>query len=697
MFTKDNEFKLLNNWNFPDGKKYAFTFISLLIILLAIYSNSFQGEWHFDDFFNIVDNPNIQIKSFTWDNIKHCIYGLSQERPSRPLSYLSFALNYYFGGSNVFGYHVFNFIVHYLAAIFLFLFIYNTLKAPLIREKYLNIAYPVALLATFLWALHPIHITSITYIVQRMASMAGLFFIMSMYFYLKARTQNKFSHSVILFSFSFISGLAAVLSKENAAMLPVCILIYDLFIIQGLNNNTVNKYFKIAILPLTVILIIGFIYIDFSGILKDYKIRDFTMVQRLLTEPRVILFYLSLLFYPIYSRLTLLYDMDVSRTLLQPWTTIPAILAIIFLIGFAFYIAKKRPLLSFCIIFYFLNHVIEGSIFSLELIYEHRNYLPSMLLFVPVAEFIIYVIDYFSYKKVVQLIVASGIIIILAGQGDITYRRNTVISSEFLLWMDNIEKYPNLSRAYSNLGNAYMLYQQKAKGLYNYEKAMALDNFANTHARSLQEQNLGIYYFLEGRYDLALPYFERAYKTIPLYLPNTIYIAKIHLLRNEYSRAHRLIEPLIKNHPGNPGLNEIFCLILFKENNFYGAESYAKKILKNDLSSTFPLPILAETSRKKGNFQSAILFWRLYQQSFPQNPYANLALIELYAQINDYKMLDEELANLACLKKSRSLTSYINEISRNKNLLVLVYIPDAGKIRAIFKERNKASYTFGGK
>lgn len=696
MFTKDNEFKLPNNWNFPDGKKYAFTFISLLIILIAVYSNSFYGEWHFDDFFNIVDNPNIQIKSFTWDNIKHCIYGLSQERPSRPLSYLSFALNYYFGGSNVFGYHVFNFIVHYLAAIFLFLFIYNTLKAPLIKEKYLNIAYPVALLATFLWALHPIHVTSITYIVQRMASMAGLFFIMSMYFYLKARTQNKFSHSVILFFFSFISGLAAVLSKENAAMLPVCILIYDLFIIQGLNKENIKKFFKYAALPLVVILIIGYIYIDFSAILEQYNIRDFTMVQRLLTEPRVILFYLSLLFYPIYSRLTLLYDMDVSRTLLQPWTTIPAILAIIFLIGFAFYIAKKRPLLSFCIIFYFSNHVIEGSIFSLELIYEHRNYLPSMLLFVPVAEFIIYVIDYFSYKIVVQLIVAFGIIIILAGQGDITYRRNAVISSEFLLWMDNIEKYPNLSRAYSNLGNAYMLYQQEAKGLYNYEKAMALDNFANTHARALQEQNLGIYYFREGRYDLALPYFERAYKTIPLYLPITIYIAKIHLLRNESSLAHRLIEPLIKDHPDNPGLNEIFCLILFKENSFYRAESYAKIILKNDLSSTFPLPVLAETARKRRNIRSAVSLWKLYQQSFPQNPYANLALIELYAQINDYKMLDEEVARLLCLKKTSSLTSYINEISRN-NLLFLIYTPDASKIRAIFKERSKASYTFGGK
>ena len=120
MLTKENGFNLNINFKFPEANKYAFTFISLLIILLAIYSNSFYGEWHFDDFANIVDNPYVQIKSFSWSEIKHCLYGFHQDRPSRPLSYLSFALNYQVNGMDVFGYHVVNFIIHYLAAVFLF-------------------------------------------------------------------------------------------------------------------------------------------------------------------------------------------------------------------------------------------------------------------------------------------------------------------------------------------------------------------------------------------------------------------------------------------------------------------------------------------------------------------------------------------------------------------------------------------------
>lgn len=508
-----------------------------------------------------------------------------------------------------------------------------------------------------------------------------------MYFYVKARTQGKFSYSIILFSFCFLSGLAAVLSKENAAMLPVSIFVYDLFLIKGINENNLKKYLKIALLPIVIILIIGFIYVDFSTILNDYKIRDFTMIQRLLTEPRVILFYLSLLFYPISSRLTMLYDIDISRTLFQPWTTIPAILLIFITMGFALYLAKKRPLISFCIIFYFLNHLIEGSFLNLELIFEHRNYLPSMLLFIPVAEFIIYAIDYFSYKKTIQFLVASGIAIILIGQGDITYQRNAIISNDFLLWVDNIKKYPNLSRPHISLGNIYFNYNEREKTFQEYEKAMTLNNFGSIEARALQEHNLGLYYFQGAKYSQALPYFESSHKVLEYFPSNLIYIVKIKLLSNKIYEAHRIIEEQIEKYPHDNKLLELFALILYKESNFQEAEVFAKDALKNKISSVFPLTILAETSRKKGNIRTAISLWKLYQQSFPRDSYANLALVELYAQINDYKSLNHEIAELYCLKRDQTLFSYIKDISRNKNLLV--YTPDWGKIEKIVEKRNK--------
>ena len=260
MLTKENGFTLPINFKFFESPKYLFTFITLFIILISIYSNSFYGEWHFDDFANIVDNPYVKIKSFSWLEIKHCMFGIYQDRLLRPLSYFSFALNYKFGGMDVFWFHVVNFIIHYLTAIFLFLFIYNTLKLPLLREKYSLIAYPVALLSTFFWALNPVWVTSITYVVQRMASMAALFYIMSMYFYLKGRTAHNLTYTISFFILSLIAGFAAVLTKENAVMLPASILLFDLFLIQGVTKENIKKFSKILFLPLLLILIIGFFY-----------------------------------------------------------------------------------------------------------------------------------------------------------------------------------------------------------------------------------------------------------------------------------------------------------------------------------------------------------------------------------------------------------------------------------------------------
>jgi tetratricopeptide (TPR) repeat protein len=688
MLSKENGFALPVNVKFSGSKKYVFTFIALLAALFIIYSNSFNGEWHFDDFSNIVYNPRVQMKSFSCSEIKHSILDNNHKILWRPLAVLSFALNYKFGGMDVFGFHVVNFIIHYLAAVFLFLFIYNTLKLPLLREKYSLIAYPVALLATFFWALNPVHVTCVTYIVQRYASMSGLFYIMSMYFYLKARTSKKPTCSISIFILCFSAGLAAMLTKENAAMLPVSILLFDLFLIQGVTKENIKKYIKISAVPFLLILIIGFIYTSgFANVLGGYEFRDFSMMQRLLTEPRVILFYLSLLFYPISSRLTFLYDMEVSRSLLQPWTTIPSILLILFIICFSLYISRKRPLFSFCIIFYFLNHLIEGSIFNLELIYDYRNYLPSMLLFIPFTEFIIYAIDYFSYKKIIQLIVALGIVMILVGEGDITYSHNKIVSNDFLLWFDNIDKSPGLSRPHTSIGTIYYNYNEKEKALQEYEKAMILNNFGGSNVSlAIQEYNLGLYYFDERQDDLAMDYFRKSSEMIPNYIPNYIYIANIKLRQNKIKDAKQIIEDKLKKYPNNSELLELYSFILLKDGRNKDAQYFARKCLIKNTNSLPALKIMAETCRIKNNYAGAISYWNTVRSLSPQNALANLALIELYMKINDTEKLKQEIRLLFYLQGSLKLNEYIQQLKKDEKLIV--YIPQIENYSFIIKKCN---------
>ena len=119
-------------------------------------------------------------------------------------------------------------------------------------------------------------------------------------------------------------------------------------------------------------------YDPIARILSGYKFRDFTLPQRMLTELRVVIFYISLLLWPQPSRLNLDHDFAISYSLVDPLTTLISFAIIIILIAAAILIARREPLLSFGILWFFGNLVIESSVIGLELVFEHRNYLPSM-------------------------------------------------------------------------------------------------------------------------------------------------------------------------------------------------------------------------------------------------------------------------------------------------------------------------------
>ena len=477
MLTQENGFSFSRRLPVSCDREAVFAFITLLITLCAIYSNSFHGEWHFDDFHNIVENRCVHVQSL--DDLTKSFYGLTcaaaDRKISRPLAYASFAMNYHLGGAEVWGYHVVNFIVHISAAFFLFLLIRATLTLPVMRERYGCVAYPIALLSAFLWATSPLHVNAVAIIVQRMASLAGLAYVASLYFYVRARTNDSKRCRLAFYVLSGVCALAAFGTKENTAVLPFTILLYDFFFIQGISAETAKRTLKWAILPLAVFIGLGLIYADFSAERAVYEsaVRPFSPVERLLTQARVLFFYVSLLLYPVPSRLTFLHDIDISRTIFDPWTTIIAIVGMILCLSFAVLKAKRYPLLSFAMLFFILNHLIEGTIIPLELIYEHRNYIPSMLFFVPVAILMIRCLDYFSYRRGFQVFMAAGFALLLAFQGHTTFERNDIVRSDVHLWLDNVRKAPDLSRPRINLAKQYYeagMYEEAVRELKTAEE-----------------------------------------------------------------------------------------------------------------------------------------------------------------------------------------------------------------------------------
>ncbi|MEA3428356.1 MAG: tetratricopeptide repeat protein, partial [Thermodesulfobacteriota bacterium] len=305
-----------------------------------------------------------------------------------------------------------------------------------------------------------------------------------------------------------------------------------------------------------------------SSILSGYQYRPFTLAERLLTEPRLILFYISLLLYPVSSRLTLLHDVEVSTSLFTPWTTLPSILIILLMIVTALMISRKRPLISYCILFFFLNHLIEGSFIPLELIFEHRNYLPSMFVFVPIGILIVYVLDYFAYKKSIQVIMLSGFLLVMAAFGHTTYIRNKVFKNDLTLWSNNIEKAPNLHRPHHNLGKALLVAGFYNEGVKEMEKALKSKAGGRITQKYKTWYNLGVYYLHQGEYDKALTYFVKYIQHVPNQPKAYNAVARIMLCKNNLKLAEKYIEKAIILDPDSLEFRKTANMILLRKDKY---------------------------------------------------------------------------------------------------------------------------------
>jgi len=665
MINKSNGFDLNLHWSFPLGGKHIFVFFTLLIVLVLIYGNSFDGVWHFDDEHNIVENEHVHLSTLDWDQIQNTFYGFTQKRLSRPVAYLTFGLNYYFGKLDVFGYHTVNLFIHFLSAFFLFSFIYRTLNLPILKLDYGSSSYAIALLSTFFWAVNPVQVSAVTYIVQRMASMAGLFYILSMLFYLIARTDGTLWKKIVFFVLSAISACLAMGTKENAVMLPVSLYLYDLLLIQGISRRTTIRSLKFFVIPAFFVTSILLFQVDLIKIAGDYSVRPFSMLERLMTEPRVVLFYVSLLLYPTYSRLVLYHDFEISRSLIDPWTTSAAILAILLGMAIAVWMSRKKPLISFCIVFFILNHLIEGSFLSLELVFEHRNYIPSMLFFVPLSIVVIRAMDYFSYKMVIQLLIAAVICFVIVAQGHTVSMYNFLFKDPFLLLSDNIKKAPKSSRLYSNLGNVYFKWEFYDEAYKLYKKAQGLNRHQLLSNRASPMHNIGCYYFVMKDYSKAFSHFQESIKINPRYLYSWVSLARTQIYMNDLIGAEETTRFALVNWPNNASLNSNLSLIMLKKGAYQEAIKIAWKVLLQDQESINVLKVLAESYRMKGQYDRAINLWEQCSSKNSNDLESQLALIDLYSKTGQAKKIDDAIGRVMYLKGSKSWQNLINEYNRD--------------------------------
>jgi Tfp pilus assembly protein PilF len=428
---------------------------------------------------------------------------------------------WYFGKDHVTGYHVVNMIIHFLTAFILYLTIIKLFQTPNIKNTYRQDSkYFIALLSSVLWAINPIQTQAVVYIVQRMALMAGMFYLLGIYFYVRARLSPYPLHRILLLLGCIFSFVFALGSKENAATLPVALFLVEAVFFQNLARpETRKRFIRITWIGGLCLLVLGGIFLYMGGwefLYKGYASRSFTLGQRLMTEPRILIFYLSQIFLPAPSRLSFLHDIGLSTSLLTPWTTIPAVLAVFLLIGFGFWQIRKNPFLAFGVLFFFLNHLIESTALPLELIFEHRNYLPSLFLFVPLAWGVKWLIDYYNGRnRYMCLGVIALVCLLLITLGSGTYIRNKVWAAEKYLWLDAMKKAPGYARPYQILASQFKKIGRLDESLRLYRKALTLRDPKPKQSLSLSYNNIGNIYAQKKEYETAIEHYKKALEADP--------------------------------------------------------------------------------------------------------------------------------------------------------------------------------------
>ena len=489
----------------------------LIIVLLGalIYSNTLTASFQFDDKLNIVDNQVIRDIGNLWPPFGARWFGL-----------LTFSLNYLAGGLDPFGYHLVNICIHILTALSVYLFVLLTLRTPYFRNFSSTIISQswFAFVCALLFVAHPIQTQAVTYIVQRFASLASLLFMLSLDFYILARLDAtnsrpgppagrfRFLRSrVLLYAAAGIFALLSLKTKENAYTLPVVAAMYDLMFISGLSAAfaAVRKRWRAAA-SLSALALAALVFVNSRyGLLALFdRLKATNEISRhdyLITQFRVIVTYIRLLFFP--TGQTIDHRYRVYHTLLDP-EVIASLALIVLLAGAAVYLyAHSRNgnrylrLVSFGILWFFITLSIESSIIPIiDVMFEHRVYLPSTGAILAVAAAVVYALEISARDRIrVRVSAACLLVALVTMLAYAAHVRNTVWRSELTLWTDAIAKKPLNPRAYNMVG----IYLQANFRIYEaidyFKKALEVDN-SYAEARS----NLGNAYILTGRVDEGL-------------------------------------------------------------------------------------------------------------------------------------------------------------------------------------------------
>ena len=650
-------------WN--KNKKWCL-FAALFILPILAYSNTLESSWHLDDYDTIVANTRLHLRDLSFESIYNSFFSRS-ENFFRPVACLTFGLNWYFGNGGVAGFHMINLVVHIMTAFFLFMAVSSLYQSPRLRGDSPNRIFLVALLTSLFWALNPVQTQGVTYVVQRMAALAAMFYVMAIYCYLKARISAVKSRQIIYLLFCLLCFFLALGSKENSITLPLSLFLLEIIFFQNMDNPKTRKKIILVSAGISFLLslsaLIYFTLGDGSSLLTNgYNQRSFTLSQRLMTESRIVILYISQLLYPNPLRLSIEHDIQISSSLFDPWTTLAAICLVIGLIGLALAGVRKRPVLGFAVLFFFLNHMIESSFLPLELIFEHRNYLPSLFFFWPIAVGLIKLMEHYRIRRPSTARIIKGfvvmLVILLAAS---TYTRNRVWATEKTLWEDAIHKAPGRARPAYNLARHHYVREGRLdEALRLYSRAQELEAATPAYSRSLALIGMASIHYSRQNFEKALQLCRRALKIYPA-SESAAYNSVLALMKmNRWQEASREADQLLTGKPIRPVYLLLKGAILIRLDRSADALGYLRQALKAAPNNRKVFMNIGLALGLNGHFRQAQWFFNRAIQTSPRDIRPYFYLIAASVNSGQTAEIEQNTAKLLAAFSVNTIIARLN-------------------------------------
>lgn len=469
---------------------FPLAFVVCLVITILVYIPGLHGPFVFDDTANILRNPAMALPDLSMQSLQHAMFSRSGELLQRQISMVSFALNYYLAGFDPFYFKLTNLAIHLCngAGIFLLsrllLTAYRRHLQPAltpVRIQWISLAIAAA------WLLHPLNLTSVLYVVQRMTSLSALFAIWGLVFFVWGRLQLDQGRKGVAWILAalFICMPLSILCKENGILLPLYCLIIEAGLFRFQAESAQGRRFIRAFFLLTcalpALLLIAYTVMHPQWVPSLYVSRDFNLTERLMTEARVMWFYMRLVILPSIVQMGLFHDdIAISRSLLEPVTTLPAILGLGGLLLGAFVARKKAPLVTIGILFFLGGHALESTLLPLEIAHEHRNYLPMYGLLLPLF---FHILQPAFHAESLRL--RQGALVLFIGLFAFsTFVRAEKWANPFDLAQSEVDHHPNSARSNGEIGSIFANIQTRdpeamhinyLNARFYYERTVAVD------------------------------------------------------------------------------------------------------------------------------------------------------------------------------------------------------------------------------